>query len=313
VAALKDIEFSYDDLDGYLGRALGTEFPDFTGALYGGDFTLSLTEAQRRKREYVLDSIGCQAGKRILDIGCGWGNMLNAVRERGATGVGVTLSPAQAARCGKNGLDVRLQDWKEMKRAESGGFDGIVSLGAFEHFCSMEEFVAGRQEEIYSRFFALCSDLLPKGGRLFLQTMTWGNNLPWGKQFPKTLADYQPYLDPKAPLRSDERSLYLIVSFFPGSWLPTGKEQLVDLAGSHFQLKSELNGRLDYIQTVRKWEEALLKNKTRSLPHTVKFISRYVFGGAKGRAWVNFINESAMMHVFAGQVFDHYRLVFEKN
>jgi len=27
---------------------------------------------------------------------------------------------------------------------------------------------------------------------------------------------------------------------------------------------------------------------------------------------VNFINESAMMHVFAGQVFDHYRLVFVK-
>jgi hypothetical protein len=31
-----------------------------------------------------------------------------------------------------------------------------------------------------------------------------------------------------------------------------------------------------------------------------------------GPAWVNFINESAMMHVFAGQVFDHYRLVLEK-
>jgi cyclopropane-fatty-acyl-phospholipid synthase len=312
MATVQEIEYSYDDLDGYLGEALGTEFPDFTGALYNGDFTLPLAEAQMRKREFALDSIGCRKGQRILDIGCGWGNMLNAARDRGAGGVGLTLSPAQAKRCCANGLDVRLQDWKDIDKPKIGAFDGVVSLGAFEHFCSMEDFVGGRQEQIYSNFFRLCNDVLPPKGRLFLQTMTWGKNLPWGREFPRTLEGYQRFLDPKAPVRSDERSLYLIVSFFPGSWLPTGKEQLLDLASPYFELKVESNGRLDYIQTIRKWEEALLKNTSRHFKYWRRFMARYCFGGAQGRAWVNFINESAMMHVFAGQVFDHYRLVLER-
>jgi cyclopropane-fatty-acyl-phospholipid synthase len=201
VATVQEIEYSYDDLDGCLGEALGTEFPDFTGAYYDGDFTLPLEEAQRRKREFVLDSIGCRRGSRILDIGCGWGNLLNAARARGAGGLGLTLSPAQGKRCRTNGLDVGLQDWKDLDAAEAGRFDGVVSLGAFEHFCSMEEFVAGRQEEIYSRFFGLFSEVLPRKGRLFLQTMTWGKNLPWGRQFPRTLEGYRQFLDPKAPQR----------------------------------------------------------------------------------------------------------------
>src|SRR5439155_13553088 len=44
MALLKDIQFSYDDLDGFFGKALGTEYPDFTCALYNGDFTLTLDE-----------------------------------------------------------------------------------------------------------------------------------------------------------------------------------------------------------------------------------------------------------------------------
>ena len=312
MALLKDIQFSYDDLDGFFGKALGTEYPDFTCALYNGDFTLTLDEAQKRKRDFVLNSLQFERGKKILDIGCGWGNMLNWIREKGGAGVGVTLSPAQARRCQKNGLEAHLKDWKEMRQTDFGRFDGIVSLGAFEHFCSMEEFVGGRQERIYSNFMKLCSDLLPSRGRLFLQTMTWGKNLPWGAQYPTKMEEFKKLLDPRAPLRSDERTLYLVVSFFPGSFLPKRKEQILETASPYFNVVNESNGRLDYLQTVRKWEEAMLKNGSGSSQFTLKVLAKYCFGGPQGRAWINTIKESAMMHVFAGQIFDHYRLVFEK-
>src|SRR2546426_12234024 len=59
-------------------------------------------------------------------------------------------------------------------------------------------------------------------------------------------------------------------------------------------------------------EEAMLKNGAGRSQFTLKVLAKYCFGGPQGRAWINTIKESAMMHVFAGQIFDHYRLVFEK-
>src|SRR5712691_10769703 len=64
------------------------ELADFSGAKYDGDFSLSLEEAQRRKHEYVAEQVGIGPGKRILDLGCGWGALLNFIRNRGGTGIG---------------------------------------------------------------------------------------------------------------------------------------------------------------------------------------------------------------------------------
>ncbi len=56
-------------------------------------------------------------------------------------------------------------------------FDAVASLGAFEHFCSPDDYQAGRQEEIYRDLFARVSSLLPPGGRFYLQTMVFGPNM----------------------------------------------------------------------------------------------------------------------------------------
>src|ERR687885_694970 len=160
-----ELEFTYSLIDRIFRMSLG-ELADFSGARYQGDFSLSLEEAQRRKHEYVGEQIGIAPGRRVLDLGCGWGPLLDFIRRRGAVGVGVTLSSAQARACKRHGLDVRLQDARQVTREELGGFDAVASLGAFEHFCSPEDHAAGRQDAVYQDLFERIATLLPERGRL---------------------------------------------------------------------------------------------------------------------------------------------------
>src|SRR5213078_509014 len=124
-----DLEFTYSLIDRIFRLSLG-ELADFSGAKYDGDFSLTLEEAQRRKHEYVAQQIGIGPGRRVLDLGCGWGPLLAFVREKGATGVGVTLSSAQAAACRRHDLDVHLFDAHALAPDSFGPFDAVASLGA---------------------------------------------------------------------------------------------------------------------------------------------------------------------------------------
>jgi len=171
-----DLDFTYSLIDRMFRLSLG-ELADFSGAKYDGDFSLTLEQAQARKHDYVARQIGIGPGRRVLDLGCGWGPLLHAVRRRGGIGVGVTLSSAQLAACQRHGLDVHLLDARQVTRDTFGPFDAVASLGAFEHFCSPEEHLAGRQEQIYAALFASVADLLPDGGRFYLQTMVFGRNM----------------------------------------------------------------------------------------------------------------------------------------
>jgi cyclopropane-fatty-acyl-phospholipid synthase len=153
MAAREDLEFTYSLTDRIFRLSLG-ELADFSAAKYDGDFSLSLEEAQRRKHCCVAEQIGIGPGRRILDLGCGWGPLLDFIRSRGASGVGVTLSSAQVAACRRHGLDVHLHDAREVTRDTFGPFDAVASLGAFEHFCSPEDHHAGRQDDLYRALFA---------------------------------------------------------------------------------------------------------------------------------------------------------------
>src|ERR1700732_2769557 len=117
-----DIDFTYSLTDRVFRLSLG-ELADFSGAKYDGDFTLSLEEAQRHKHEYVAEQIGLEPGTRVLDVGCGWGALLDFIRRQRAIGVGVTLSRTQLASCRRHGLDVHLQDAREVSRDQFGEFD----------------------------------------------------------------------------------------------------------------------------------------------------------------------------------------------
>src|SRR4029079_16455201 len=123
-----DLEFTYSLIDRIFRLSLG-ELADFSGAKYDGDFSLTLEEAQRRKHDYVAEQIGIGPGRRVLDLGCGWGPLLNFIRSRGGTGVGVTMSSAQQAAFRRHGLDVKLHDARQVAHDTFGPFDAVASLG----------------------------------------------------------------------------------------------------------------------------------------------------------------------------------------
>ena len=176
MAERNELEFTYNQIDRIFRLSLG-ELADFSGAKFDGDFSLTLEQAQARKHRYVAEQIGLGPGRRVLDLGCGWGALLDFVRREGGTGVGVTLSKAQVAACRRHGLEVHLKDARQITRDDFGTFDAVASLGAFEHFCSVEDAAEGRQEGIYRNLFARLATLLPVGGRLYLQTMVFGRNM----------------------------------------------------------------------------------------------------------------------------------------
>jgi cyclopropane-fatty-acyl-phospholipid synthase len=298
MADRKDLEFTYSLIDRLFRLSLG-ELADFSGAKYDGDFSLSLEEAQARKHDYVSEQVGIGPGRRVLDLGCGWGPMLDVVRRRGGVGVGVTLSAAQVAACRRHGLDVHLLDARDISRDSFGPFDAVVSLGAFEHFCSPDDYVAGRQEELYRDLFRRVASVLPDEGRFYLQTMVFGRNM-----IPLSEVDID------APRDSDAWYLALLGRQFPGSWLPRGCEQIVQCAQPYFDLVASSSGRLDYIETIKQWRQRFASPGLRASLLKLRLVPRWLTSADFRLAFTSGVSANSVC--FERELLDHYRLVFER-
>jgi cyclopropane-fatty-acyl-phospholipid synthase len=303
MADRNDIDFTYSLTDRLIRLSLG-ELADFSGAKYDGDFSLSLEQAQRRKHDYIAEQIGIGPGRRVLDLGCGWGPLLHYIRDRGGTGVGVTLSSAQLAACRRHGLDVHLEDAREVDRERFGGFDAVASLGAFEHFCAPEDYQAGRQQEIYRGLFAKVASVLPERGRFYLQTMVFGRNMIPAERIDIEALRTVPARD------SDEWYIALLGRQFPGSWLPSGQEQVVSCADPQFRLISSSSGRLDYIETIRQWKARIGARSLRKTLLKLQLLPRWLTSADFRLAFTSGV--SANKVCFERELLDHYRLVFEK-
>ncbi|MBL6448125.1 class I SAM-dependent methyltransferase [Fulvivirga sp. 29W222] len=300
MAEQSDLDYTYTTIDEIFRLSIG-EMGDFSGAKYDGNFSLQLEEAQQAKHHYMAESLKTHTGSRILDMGCGWGPFMRyVIKEYGVTCVGLTLSSGQATACRKNGLDVYVKDCRSVKPEDFGTFDAIASVGAFEHFCSIEDWKAGRQEEIYHNFFKTAYRLLPKAGRLYLQTMTFGKNM----------INYND-IDIYAKKGSSEYICALMVKEFPGSWLPYGVDMIERNARPYFKLISQSNGRLDYIETIGQWRKRFRKFHVKKYWLYLSLLPKYITD-EEFRHRVAIFRVSPNRVCFEREVMDHYRLVFEK-
>lgn len=235
----------------------------------------------------------------MLDLGSGWGPLLDFIRAREGEGVGVTMSSAQAAACRRHGLDVHLYDARRLTRERFGRFDAVASLGAFEHFCSPDDYRAGRQEEVYRNLFGRIASVLPDGGRLYLQTMVFGRNMIPTDE-----------IDIHAPRESDAWYLALMERQFPGSFLPYGQEQVVRTAEPHLALASSTSGRLDYLETIRQWRRRFAEPSPRKTLLKLRLVPRWLTSAGFRRAFTSGVSANSVC--FERELLDHYRLVFEK-
>ena len=277
---------------------------DITAAFYNGNWRKSLEHAQRDKHSWVLEGIGFEPGDLVLDIGCGWGPMIEAINAAGGRGIGLTVSEKQATYCQEKGLEVYLHDWKETSPRNFGIFNGIVSIGAFEHFCSQEEREQSKQEKIYNSFFKFCYDSVKNHGRLFLQTMTWGNRVP----------NYPEDFKLNAKKGSDERILGTLFAL-SSWWPPVSKEQIIETARPYFNLVDSNNGREDYIRTFREWHRRLESSYPKKLLSNLGILWTYLTKRDLQRAiraGVSMLRHHYFREAFISNILNHERMFFEK-
>ena len=128
----------------------------------------TLEEAQEEKFDLVCRKLGLQRGQRLLDVGCGWGGLVqHAVKHYGVQAIGVTLSQRQAE-WGNDVLEeaglshlgqIRFQDYRDVAERN---FDAISSIGLTEHIGLAN----------YPDYFAFLASRLSPTGRLLNHCIT---------------------------------------------------------------------------------------------------------------------------------------------
>ena len=96
---------------------------DLTEGIYYGNPKTPYEQAEASQLDYLLDQVECEPGRRIFDLGCGYGTLLERIRLRNATGVGITISPEQVKYCCQKMLNVYLLD-HHLKQVEVISPDG---------------------------------------------------------------------------------------------------------------------------------------------------------------------------------------------
>jgi cyclopropane-fatty-acyl-phospholipid synthase len=142
----------------------------------------SLEEAQRAKLELVCRKLSLAPGLRLLDVGCGWGALLeHAARHHGVGGTGITLSENQLAhaRARLAGLPPAVRatvvpaDYRTFRA--DGPFDRVASIGMMEH--------VGRAR--LDDYFATVHRLLAPGGLFLNHAISAARpeaTIPWARR-----------------------------------------------------------------------------------------------------------------------------------
>jgi len=197
-----------------------------------------LEAAQNAKLAHICRKLRLRPGDRLLDIGCGWGGLLEyAAEKHGVQGLGVTLSELQAAeanaRFARAGLEnrvlARVLDYRDVE----GDFDAIVSVGMVEHVGAAN----------LTQYFAKAFGLLRPGG-VFLNH---GITSAWS--------------EPGSLRTSGFMGRYV----FPDGELVPVSRMLGAAEEAGFEVRDVENLREHYAKTLRHWVARLRTNHDRAV------------------------------------------------
>jgi cyclopropane-fatty-acyl-phospholipid synthase len=230
------IRHHYDLSDDFFRIWLGPDMVYSCGWWEAGDGRDSLAAAQHRKLDFFADRLGVR-GARVLDVGCGWGALLDRfVRVHGAaSGTGLTLSPSQAGFAGRRnvpGVSYLLRGWTDHEPNEP--YDAVTCIEATEHFAS-ETLSPDEKVEVYRAFFERAASWLLPGGRMGLQLICLDNVGHAGSR-----AGRGPFAD------------LILNDIFPES-MPASLSELVLGWETHFELEEFHDHPRHYQRTFRAW------------------------------------------------------------
>ena len=192
----------------------------YSSAIFAPGDTLEM--AQRRKQAAVLDRLALAPGTTMLEIGCGWGSLSQAARERGAAVTAISLSPSQLdyARAHHGEIDFRLCDYRDV----TGQFDAIASV----------EMVEAVGEQYWPAYLDTIVRGLKPGGRAAIQFISIPDDM-----YPA----YRQGVD------------FIQTYIFPGGMLLSESRFRTLAAARGLAWTDEHRFGADYAETVKMWRE----------------------------------------------------------
>lgn len=233
----------------------------------------SLYQAQKNKVDYILKKLNLRGGQTLLDIGCGWGQLIiTAAKQYNVKAFGVTLSKEQHAkvteRIKQEGLEdklrVELMDYRELK---GSSFDRIVSVGMLEH--------VGKDH--LCEYFSHVNQMLKNGGTSLVHCITGiresgGGTNSWINKY-----------------------------IFPGGYIPSIQELVAHISKEEFLMVDVESLRRHYGRTLECWAE----NFEKALPEISKTRDEVFI-----RMWRLFLNSCAAS--FNSGNIDLHQFIFTK-
>ena len=234
----------------------------------------TLEQAQRNKLRLLAAKLNLSPGLKILDIGCGWGDLaLYLARLADVEVVGVTLSKEQFelanARARKAGLDNRVRfELKDYRKVEDR-FNRIVSVGMFEH--------VGVHH--YGEFFGKINELMDDDGLALIHSI--GHMSPPGTASP-----------------------WLRKYIFPGAYSPALSEVFEVVEQNSLWVTDLEFLRLHYAKTLAHWAQRFEANRDKV---------EAMYDARFARMWEFYLISAEMMFRTGSQLVFHMQLARKRD